>query len=169
MLQGRLWLCQRHCARGIGWERFSDAAPIAVAMQSIKLGLPYGFGQISGNALAAHRFGVIILTERGEHNESNGSDGGIGLDGPGQFQAVHPGHHHVQYGQLIGVSHCSRIPEELQSILTVFSTPVAHAPGEDLMVQNVTVGRIVIDDENTYVLEISMVPKCRLQRKGDGS
>ena len=88
----------------------------------------YRFGEVRGITGCLRRLGIAPLSLGRQKNEPGRGQQRIGLDRPGQFQAVHPGHLHVNDGKVARGALRSRRAQAGQGLLAVHGQPAPDAP-----------------------------------------
>ena len=113
-----------------------------------QLSLLDGFDQPGFDASLLHGGRMDPLAHRGQDHHLGMAKPRVGLDFLGHRQAVHPGHHHVQDDQAIGIPGRDRLVQCGERLEPAgHRAAVAHVPAQDLMVKDRAVGRVVIHNE----------------------
>ena len=110
-------------------------------------GLPHRLGDVTRYPRLAGLGFVAILPDRGGHEEPRLREGGLRLDGAGQLDAVHPGHVHVEDGDVIGGRRVGCVPEQVQRRAGVVRHVGGHPPGYELVVHDPEVCGVVVHDQ----------------------
>ena len=116
-----------------------------------QLFLPSGFHQIGGDTLLPRLTRLPPQACGGEQNDVRGGQGRIIPDHPGQCEAVHARHLHVENGELWRRAPPDLLPQNGQRPRPRLRQQALHAPGGQLLVQHPPVGLVVVHDQRPEV------------------
>ncbi len=99
-------------------------------------------------ACRARAIGVGV--GRTQHHQTRGGSSPASTGSAGEFEAIHPGHVHVEHGKVerVACAHCRG--HRLQGLWTAFDTANLHAPALQLLQQDVAVGLVVVDHQHAH-------------------
>jgi hypothetical protein len=111
------------------------------------------FGLAHGLAHAAQDAGLALAgvagdEGRGQHDQPGRGEGRVGVDGRGELQAVHPGHVHVEDGEIEGLAAPGRFVEGFEGLGAALGAVHLHAPAAQLQAQDVEVGEVVVHHQH---------------------
>ena len=116
--------------------------------------LAHRLREVAGDPRIAGPLSVSPAADRGEHQQLHQLvDGPVAPpDGPGQLEAVHPRHLHVQDDDVVGEQVGGR-PDQGERLGPVAGRVALRPPGGDLLLQDVQVGRVVVHRQDPGVLQ----------------
>jgi hypothetical protein len=118
-----------------------------------EFGLAYGLAHAAQDAGLLALAGVAGDEGRGEHDQPGRGEGRLGVDGLGELQAVHPGHVHVEDGEIEGLAEPGRFVEGFEGLGAALGAVHLHAPAAQLQAQDVEVGEVVVHHQHPRAFE----------------
>ena len=107
-----------------------------------------GFEEARGNARGAQFLRVELVNERSQQHDARAGDGGVALDFPGEGEAVHARHLHVEDDEVVGETGSGGAAEAVEGGGAVGGAFDAQAPGGQQIMEDVAVGRVVVHHQH---------------------
>ena len=124
--------------------------------------------EIGGKAESLEPPCITAAAHRGHHDEVAGGELGILLDQRSEGLAVHHRHHHVQNHDAEGVAGGVGGPQSLERRLCTVDLGVPAAPSVEQARNDLAVGRVVVDREDTYAGDVDELARVLLCREHHG-
>ena len=121
-------------------------------------------GEPCGEAGGAQLFGPIANGHRGEHHERHRRKAALGAHGPRELDAVLVGHLHVHNDQRVGVDF-GRSPQPLETLRPRGHRLHAKAPRAQVVLDDRTIGGIVVHDEQAQICQLRLRPAGHRRRR----
>src|SRR6266702_1166 len=113
---------------------------------------------------------AIDSTYRSEEAQSRSCNRTVGLDGTGERQPIHARHLHIDNRHVVRLATRHRSAQHVESMGAGFGAAIAHMPTDNVLMQNCTVDRVVIDRQHAQAAQVHALtryPRGR-ETKWDG-